>query len=259
MFRLTYSKSPTIMASTHITAGTSKASCSSASPFEDWTMVSDFTERRRIQNRNSQRKYRMKLKKRLEDLERRAEQSPVSLSQADAEIRQPVQCPLEPAQKNWKSSDTIHQLSQSGYSSRFSPPTPRTDIIVQSQSFDQNGSRTPPLYTYSVYPSPTDGICPLYLANPTSGDANLYADYIAPIPVTLPSMTRFYHSIKQQTEDMLSPYNMAYHASPEMNIHSPEMHNRPLLSHSHDHPAACLELEYHYPTTHYRCPLIRHS
>ena len=180
----------------------------------------------------------MKLKKRLEDLERRAEQSPVSLSQANAEIRQPVQRPFEPAQNNWKSSDTIHQLSspklspsrssqssQSSHSSRFSTSTQRTDVVVQSQSFDQNRSRTPPLYTYSVYPSPTDGICPLYLTNLTSGDANLYADYIAPIPVTLPSMMRFYHSTKRQTEDTLGPYNMAYHAAPEMNFHSPESYN----------------------------------
>lgn len=177
----------------------------------------------------------MKLKKRLEDLERRAEQSPVSLSQADTEIRQPVQCPLEPAHKNWKSPDTIYQQSspklspsrssQSNHSSRFSPPTLRTDVVAQSQSFDQNGSHTSPPYTCSVYPSPTDSIFPLYLTSPTSGDANLYADYIAPIPVTLPSMKRFYHSTKRQTVDTLSPYNMAYHAAPEMNFHSPESYN----------------------------------
>ena len=65
---------------------TSSAFSASAIPNEDWTKIPDPVERRRTQNRIAQRNYRKKIKRRLEDLERRAASSSASPEQSHAEL-----------------------------------------------------------------------------------------------------------------------------------------------------------------------------
>ncbi|KXG50157.1 uncharacterized protein PGRI_061240 [Penicillium griseofulvum] len=51
---------------------TTRKSSPNADASEDWTKISNSTERRRVQNRIAQRKYRKRLKRRLEELEKQA-------------------------------------------------------------------------------------------------------------------------------------------------------------------------------------------
>ncbi|KAH6668353.1 hypothetical protein B0J14DRAFT_641920 [Halenospora varia] len=60
-------------------------------PNEDWTKVSDNVERRRMQNRIAQRKYRQNIKRRLAELDRQASISSHNVTQLHAQVKQ-VDC-----------------------------------------------------------------------------------------------------------------------------------------------------------------------
>ncbi|KFY05027.1 hypothetical protein O988_00321 [Pseudogymnoascus sp. VKM F-3808] len=117
---------------------TSSAFSSSANPDENWKQVSAPAERRRIQNRIAQRNYRKKLKRRLENLERRASSSSASPPQICTKLKQnarkessssPFQASdnLDCGHSNTSPRSSYAQYFPSNDSSFFTPYTPRYD------------------------------------------------------------------------------------------------------------------------------------
>lgn len=99
------------------------------------------------------------------------------------------------------------------------------DEGIFTHGFERDGSRTPPLFAYHTYPAPEDVMYPAYTQPyrpiSSSGDwTRADADYLAPVPVTLPSMMQFHDSVKREYEDTLTPFNMGYPGVPAVDINA---------------------------------------
>ncbi|KKZ63537.1 hypothetical protein EMCG_02162 [[Emmonsia] crescens] len=202
--------------------GTSSAFSASAHPNEDWTKISDLAERRRIQNRIAQRNYRKKLKRRLEDLERRATSSSASPEQSHQELSLPAPSKLKKSKSPSRRSVAIEKAK-----AKDDRNTSTKMVLTEPLSYqgEQRVSMFSDQSTRQLSASPPLAFAPHYQQCSQSYSYPQYPQestyHSAPIPTTELPPSGYYiqplsshpppaQELVYSEDDLLTPFGMNY-------------------------------------------------
>lgn len=257
------------MAPSHHRYGTSSAFSASANPNEDWTKISDLAERRRIQNRIAQRNYRKKLKKRLEDLERKAASSSTSPEQKPAEIVRPKlqhrNSHESPSQDMPlpKKPELLRRASDMTHLASYSPSATHEDRgTMFSHQYTRQLSTSPPPFSFANYPTATESMGYHTFSQPagqysmptstiapttTAADMSMYThSYLPALSSSHYQLPAHEHHIKEEFygDEEISPFSISYASVAGIDIpqshhhyHDSSVHTPP-LSESFEHSTA---------------------